>query len=105
MTVPEGNYLARVRKNAIEFPPPIRRFCEEQCWDRFEVLILDKDHLVLRPDPDGPAMLNSESKLPLTAAIAQASQLGEQSVMLRIEDGLIHVAVRKVFETLGFRPQ
>ena len=105
MTVPEGNYLARVRKNAIEFPPPIRRFCEEQCWGRFEVLVLDKDHLVLRPDPDGTAMLNSESKLPLTEAIAQASQLGEQSVMLRIEDGLIHVAVRKVFETLGFRPQ
>jgi hypothetical protein len=30
--------------------------------------------------------------------------MGEQSVMMRIEDGAIGIYLRKVFETLGFGP-
>ena len=39
-----------------------------------------------------------------TPEVIKAVQLGEQSVMLRIDTGLIHVAIRRVFDTLGFRP-
>ena len=37
-------------------------------------------------------------------ALRKSVELGEQSVMLRIEEGAIHVYLRKVFDTLGFRP-
>ena len=105
MSTPVGNYLATTRKGALNLSPPIRRYCSEQGWARFEVLVLDHDHLILRPDPDGDTLLDADGKLALAPAVIEAIELGEQSVMLRIESGLIHVAIRQVFDTLGFRPR
>lgn len=104
MTPPAGNYLAHVRKGTIQFPPPFVRYCAVQNWTRFQILTLDHDHLVLQPDSDSELELSVDGKLVLPGEVLSATSLGEQSVMLRIDMGLIHVAIRKVFETLGFRP-
>jgi hypothetical protein len=62
--------------------------------------------LPVLPDERGEfhASLGADGKLWLPAELRAQVQLGEQSVMLRVEDGAIHMYLRKVFETLGFRP-
>ena len=65
MTTPAGNYLAQTRKGALNFAPPIRRYCKEQGWNRFEALVLDHDHLVLRPDPERDTLLDADGRLAL----------------------------------------
>jgi len=61
---------------------------------------------VLAEDPaiDFHAGLGTDGRLWIPAALRQMVSLGEQSVMLRVENGAINMYLRKVFETLGFRP-
>jgi hypothetical protein len=72
--------------------------------------MIDKDHLTMHPvlprDPssDFHASLSPDGLLWIPAELREPLALGEQSVMLRIESGAIHVYLRKVFDTLGFRP-
>jgi hypothetical protein len=53
---------------------------------------------------DFHASLSPEGLLWIPAGLRRILALKEQRVMLRIEGGAIHVYLRKVFDTLGFRP-
>ena len=107
---PQGTYLAPLAKGAIRFPPPLRRYCESQGWDLFRFEVVDRDHMRIEPvlgDEAGDfhASFTPEGLLWIPAAMRDTVELSEQSVMLRLENGAIHVYIRKVFETLGFRPR
>jgi hypothetical protein len=107
---PEGTFLAKVRNGAIQLPPPVKQFCQAEGWSLFRFVPVDADHLAMEPvladDPaiDFHASLGSDGKVWVPAALRESASLGEQSVMLRVEKGAIHVYIRKVFDTLGFRP-
>ena len=110
MTPPAGTFLAKVRNGAIQLPPPVKQYCEAMSWSLFRIAVMEANHLTMEPvfsgDPatDFQASLDADGKLWVPAELRQAVSLGEQSVMLRIEQGAVHVYIRKVFETLGFRP-
>ena len=91
----------------------------------FRVMPGDQDRLVLEPvltslphpvpaaesggtEPemiDGfCSSLSADGRLWIPAALRQSVSLVEQNVMMRIENGTIGVYLRKVFDTLGFRP-
>ena len=105
--------MANVRGGVIHFPPPIRRFCDASEWTLFRVLMLDDDRLDIQPvlpDDHSPlgsefhSSLSAEGELWVPAALRELVCLGEQSVMMRVEDGVIRIYLRKVFKTLGFGP-
>jgi hypothetical protein len=48
--------------------------------------------------------LSEDGQLWIPLALRELVNLGEQSVMMRIEDGAIQIYLRKVFKTLGFGP-
>jgi len=88
----------------------MKHFCDAATWSLFRFDIIDRDHLAMHPVlPDDPgadfhASLSPDGLLWIPATLRALLGLREQSVMLRIEDGVIHVYLRKVFDTLGFRP-
>jgi hypothetical protein len=113
MNSPAGTFMAKVRGGALEFPPPIRSFCEVNGWTLFRVLMLDDDRLEIQPVlPDDNSDFNSEyhsslsaeGRLWIPAALREMVSLGEQSIMMRVEEGVIRIYLRKVFKTLGFGP-
>lgn len=110
MEPPAGAFLAKVRAGAIRFPPPLKAYCDAEGWDLFRVRPGDPDRLVLEPVM-GPELtdgycssLSSDGQLWIPAELRESVALLEQSVMMRIENGAIGVYLRKVFDTLGFRP-
>ncbi len=109
MTPPAGTFLAKVRAGAIHFPPPIKAYCDAESWDLFRVVKTDPDRLLLEPvgdirQGDLCSSLSADGQLWIPAALRESVALAEQSVMMRIENGAIGVYLRKVFDTLGFRP-
>jgi hypothetical protein len=110
MAPPTGTFLAKVRTGVIQFPPPIKAYCDSEGWDLFHVLEADPDRLVLEPviesdfAGDPCSSLSADGQLWIPAALREAVALAEQSVMMRVENGAIGVYLRKVFDTLGFRP-
>ena len=116
VTPPAGTFLAKVRAGAIQFPPPLTAYCDAEGWDLFRVVPGDQDKLVLEPVIEaegdaGPALvdgycssLSADGKLWIPVELRESVSLAEQSVMMRVEHGAIGVYLRKVFETLGFRP-
>lgn len=110
MTPPGGTFLAPVRNGAIRIPGPIKEYCDAESWSLFRFDIIDRDHLTMHPvlprDSRGDfhASLAPDGLLWIPADVRKSLALGEQSVMLRIEGAVIHVYLRKVFDTLGFRP-
>jgi len=108
---PTGTFLAPVRNGAIQLPPPLKTFCDVQGWSLFRFIVRDEDHLTIQPVPaedaesDFHASLGGDGFLWIPANLRQAVSLGEQSVMLRVENGAISMFLRKVFDTLGFRPR
>jgi hypothetical protein len=76
----------------------------------FRFVAAGEDHLTMHPvlpkDSAGAfhASLGPDGRLWIPAELRKMVALGEQSVMLRIENGAISMYLRKVFETLGFRP-
>jgi hypothetical protein len=113
MAVPAGTFMATARNGTIQFPAPIKGFCAENEWTLFRVSMTDGSSLELRPVPvddvsdidDGfCSSLTGGGVLWIPAALREMVGLGEQSVMMRVENGGISVYLRKVFETLGFRP-
>ncbi len=111
MTPPAGTFLAPVRNGVMQLPPPLKQYCETQGWSLFHFVVKDEDHLtmhpVLREDAEVPfhASLNPDGRVWIPEELRQQTSLGEQSVMLRIESGAINMYLRKVFDTLGFRPR
>jgi hypothetical protein len=102
--------MAPVRKGAVRFPPALRKFCEDHGWNVLRIAMAGDDHLTVQPvltsdDTEGlQASLTPDGDLWIPAELRQAVSLGEQSVMMRAGQGVIHVYLRKVFDTLGFRP-
>ncbi len=110
MTPPTGTFLAKVRTGAIQFPPPIKAYCDSEGWDLFRVTETDHDRLILEPvigadfTSDSCSSLSADGQLWIPAALRESVALAEQSVMMRVENGAIGIYLRKVFDTLGFRP-
>jgi hypothetical protein len=110
MTPPAGTFLAPVRNGAIQLPTPLKLYCDTEGWSLFRFVVAGDDHLTMQPvlpkDSATPfhASLGSDGRLWIPAELRKTVSLGEQSVMLRIENGAISMYLRKVFETLGFRP-
>jgi hypothetical protein len=130
MTPPTGTFLAQVRDGLIRFPSPIHAFCESAGWNLFRVEMIDDHRLDILPvldddlslsetdlddtdiDESGESgvpddfysSLSDEGRLWIPAVLRGMVGLGEQSVMMRIENGGIGIYLRKVFETLGFGP-
>ena len=110
VTPPAGTFLAPVRNGAIQMPPPLKQYCEAQGWSLFHFKVASESQLTMMPvlsedsAAEFQASLGPDGKLWIPAGLRQALSIGEQSVMLRIEDGAISMYIRKVFETLGFRP-
>jgi hypothetical protein len=107
---PAGTFLARVRNGSIQLPPPLKAYCEVEGWSLFRFVVKGDDRLTIEPvlpedsGTDFHASLDSDGRLWIPAALRETVSLGEQSVMLRVENGAIGMYLRKVFETLGFRP-
>ena len=75
--------------------------------------MLDDDRLEIvpvLPGDDADVMkeyhssLSSDGRLWIPASLREMVSLREQSVMMRMADRAIRIYLRKVFETLGFRP-
>ncbi len=104
--------MAEARKGAIRFPAPIKEYCVLSDWTLFHVRMADGNRLDLRPVlpndssdmEDFHSSLSPDGVLWIPAALRESIALGEQSVMMRVENGGVSVYLRKVFETLGFRP-
>ena len=115
-TPPAGTFMARVRAGCIQFPPPLKAWCDGEGWDLFRVVFRGED--LLRLDPvlaaeevdahidvgEFCSSLQPDGRLWIPETMRSLVSLGEQSVMMRLEDGGLNVYLRKVFETLGFRP-
>jgi len=103
--------MAAVRKGSIQFPPPLRAFCEAQGWNLFCIAVAGENHLTIRAVRDGDdaegfqASFTPDGKLWIPAELREAVSLGEQSVMMRAGEDEIHIYLRNVFDTLGFRPR
>jgi hypothetical protein len=113
VTPPAGTFLAKVRDGLLQFPPPIQAWCEGTGWTLFRVEIVDDNRLNLSPVVDDDATdfsgefhssLSSDGRLWIPAVLRNMVGMGEQLVMMRIENEAIGIFLRKVFETLGFRP-
>lgn len=114
MDRPSGTFLAPVRDGVIQFPPALRTWCEFSGWNLFHLHADTPDGLVLEPitdetlstdPPSGQiSSFDPEGRLWIPADLRGTVQLGDQTVMIRAEDGRIRIFLRKVFETLGFRP-
>ena len=105
--------MANVRSGVIQFPPPLKAWCDAEGWDLFRIVRRGDDLLRIAPvlptddfDVTGEffSSLQTEGGLWIPEALRRLVSLGDQSVMMRVEDGAIHIYLRKVFETLGFRP-
>lgn len=111
MTPPAGTFLAKVRDGVMQLPPPLKQYCEAEGWSLFHFVVKDADYLTMHPvlgERSGNsfhASLDAEGRLSIPEDFRKTVALGEQSVMLRIENGVIGVYLRKVFDTLGFRPR
>jgi hypothetical protein len=113
MNPPSGTFLAKVRNGAVQLPPPLKKFCEASQWTLFRVERRDAHCLQMLPilphDPAGlgddfHSSLSPEGHLWIPGPLRALVGLGEQSVLLRVENDSINIYLRKVFETLGFGP-
>lgn len=95
----------------MRIPGPVREYCDAENWTLFRFEVVDADHIAMHPvlpgdaSEDFHASVSPEGQMWIPADIRNSVSLGEQSVMLRIENATIHLYLRKVFDTLGFRPR
>ena len=113
MTAPAGTFLAKVRDGSVQLPPPLKRYCDASEWTLFRIVLKDGDVLEVFPVlahettdvmSEFHSSLTPDGRLWIPGTLRELTALGEQSVMMRIEDGAIRIFLRKVFETLGFGP-
>jgi riboflavin biosynthesis pyrimidine reductase len=88
-------------------------YCAEMNWTLFRMTIIDDHRLHIHPVLSGDntdimdefhSSLSPDGTLWIPLPLRELLSLGEQSVMMRVENGAISIYLRKVFETLGFRP-
>ena len=113
MTAPVGTFLAPVRSGVVQLPPALAKYCLAADWTLFRVIPLNENRLELEPIlpsdiedmPDGyQSSLSPDGKLWIPAEVRELVSLGDQSVMVRVENGGLQVYLRQVFKTLGFGP-
>ncbi len=92
---------------------PLKLYCDAEGWSLFRFVVTGHDRVTMQPVlPEHTeatatpfhASLDPDGRLWIPAELRKTVSLGEQSVMLRVENGAISMYLRKVFETLGFRP-
>ncbi len=49
MTAPVGTFIARVLDGGIQLPPAIHSYCGAAGWTLFRFVVMDRNHLVMRP--------------------------------------------------------
>ena len=111
-TAPRGTFLAHVRDGVVQFPPPLKGWCEQAGWTLFGIAADTPDRLTLTPvtadTPDDfdshASSFDPQGRLWIPAGLRALVLLQDQLVMIRVEDGVIRIYLRKVFETLGFGP-
>ena len=105
--------MAPVRGGVVQLPPAVAQYCMAAEWTLFRVIPLDHDRLELEPIlpsdlddmPDEfQSSLSGDGKLWIPAEMREMVSLGEQSVMVRVENGGLHVYLRQMFKALGFGP-
>lgn len=113
MTPPEGTFLAPVRSGVVQLPPLVADYCEMAEWNLFRVVPVNHNLLELEPilpsdigdmEDVFQSSLSPDGKLWIPAELRESVALGDQSVMVRIENGVLHIFLREVFKTLGFGP-
>jgi hypothetical protein len=108
---PSGTFIARVCNGTIQLPPLLLAYCRAEGWTLFHFRVASEDQLIILPVmPEDlasgfQASLAAEGALWIPAEVRALIALQEQSVMLRIEGGAISMYLRRVFDTLGFRPR
>ena len=91
-------------------PPPLLTWCHAEKWTLFHFEVANEDQLTMQPvlpedsTSEFQASLAPDGMLWIPAEVRNIIGLREQSVMLRVEAGVINMYLRKVFDTLGFRP-
>jgi hypothetical protein len=111
MEIPAGTFIAHVRDGAIQLPPMLLAYCRAEGWTLFQFRVASEDQLLIVPvlpedsEAGFQASLAPDGMLWIPAEIRAMVDLHGQSVMLRIEGGAISMYLRKVFDTLGFRPR
>lgn len=91
-------------------PPPLLQYCESRNWSLFHFRVESEHQLTMVPvlpedeAAEFQASLEADGRLWIPADLREEVSLGEQSVMLRVENDAISMYLRKVFDTLGFRP-
>jgi hypothetical protein len=86
-------------------------YCNAEGWTLFHFRVASEDQLIMLPvlpedtASNFQASLSPEGMLWIPSDIRGMIDLHEQSVMLRIEGGAISMYLRKIFDTLGFRPR
>ena len=92
-------------------PPLLLAYCKAESWTLFHFRVASEDQLIMLPvlpadsSSNFQASLGADGMLWIPADVRALIDLHEQSVMLRIEGGAISMYLRKVFDTLGFRPR
>ena len=111
MDAPAGTFIARVHDGAIQLPPLLLAYCRAEGWTLFHFRVANENQLIMLPIPPEDsesrfqASLSPDGTLWIPTDVRAMIDLHEQSVMLRIEGGAISMYLRKVFDTLGFRPR
>ena len=106
---PVGTYIARTEDDIIHLPSPVADYVVEAGWQRVRVVPGDESvTIVPLPSPDAAGGHDAEVEAGGLVRIGSALQrqlgLEGQHVMVRFEGDTLRVFVRRVFQTLGFRP-
>ena len=108
----QSTYLAQTKGDRIQLPPAIADHVRNSGW--LEVLVApaaDNESLTVypMPHPAAPAggyttTIEPSAALHISEPIRKQVSLDGQNVMVRVEDDVVRIYLRKVFKTLGFRP-
>jgi hypothetical protein len=105
-------YLAQTRGERIQLPPAIAEQVRTAGWlDVLVVPAADNESLTAYPLPHPGAPesgftthIDDTDGLHISESIRKQIALDGQSVMVRIEEDVLKIYLRRVFKTLGFRP-
>lgn len=105
-------YIAKTEGDRLQLPPAIADYVRRAEW--LDILVSPDSGaecitLFPLPHPDAPptgftTRLEPGGALHLSPEVCRLLRLDGQSVMVRVEGDVIRVYLRRVFQTLGFRP-
>ena len=113
MQPPAGTFLATTTDDRVQLPPAIVAFLRESQWTEVLVTSSAADEVItIYPIPYLGVSVETGFTSEMTAdgVIAIGDQnrrtvgLNGQGVMVRVESDILRIYLRRVFQTLGFRP-